>query len=120
MGDEQRRDPRVGTRLTTFLKDLKTGKVRRALTRDISAGGLCVVTDELFEIGTMLGVEVQLPDRERPIVCQAVVVRSQFAEGSSERRAATIETGLQFVAIDPKERSLLQYYAKLNPPPPVP
>ena len=119
MGDEQRRDSRVGTRLTAFLKDLKTGKVRRALTRDISAGGLCVMTEEVLEPGTVLGLEVTLPDRERPIVCQAVVVRSQFAEGSSESRTGAIETGLQFVAIDPKERTLLQYYAKLNPPPPV-
>lgn len=119
MGEEQRRDPRVGTRLTTFLKNPKTGKVRRALTKNISAGGLCVVTDEILEPGTVLGVEVTLPDRERPIVCQAVVVRSQCAEGSLESRAATIETGLQFVVIDPKERNLLQYYAKLNPPPPI-
>src|SRR3989338_2165718 len=67
MGQEQRRFIRVTSRLAAVVKIVKTGKVRRALTRDISAGGLCFVTEEILEAGTALEVELKLPDREAPV-----------------------------------------------------
>lgn len=119
MRTDRRRILRVDTRLTTFLTDPTSGKVRRALTRNIGAGGLCVVTEEAMELGTAVRVEVKLPDREQPVACEAVVIWSQSVADSSGGRQVEVESGLQFVSINPKDRTMLQYYAKLNPPPPA-
>ena len=49
MQEERRQSPRVRLRLTTTFKLLRTGKVLRALTKDVGAGVLCLVTDGLLE-----------------------------------------------------------------------
>ena len=120
MGQEQRRFIRVTSRLAAVVKIVKTGKVRRALTRDISAGGICVVTEELLEPGTALEVEVKLPDREAPITFLGEVSWSRpIGPPPKSYQTPTSEAGVKFVSIDPKEQDLIMLYAKLNAPPPA-
>ena len=117
-GLERRKFIRVNTRLTAIFKNLKTGKVRRALTKDVSGLGLCLVTEEILEPGTLLGVEIKLPDREAPITFTAEVVWSRpimLSRKSYEN--PTGETGIRFLGIDPKDQKLLRAYATINAPP---
>ena len=118
MGEEQRRFIRVPSRLNAIFKVVKTGKVRRALTKDISAGGVCFITEELLEPGTALEVELKLPDREAPITFLGEVAWSRpIGPPPKSYQNPTSEAGIKFVSIDPKDRALIMQYAKLNAPP---
>jgi hypothetical protein len=118
MGAERRRFPRIGSRLTTFVKFLDTGKVVRVLTEDVSAAGVRFVTEGLLEPGTTLELEMKLPDLDRPMTCRAEVVWSQVREGprkSYEKPLAAV--AVKFVEIDPKTRSLLLHYVAMGASP---
>ena len=110
-GEQQRQFVRVPARLMTFVRFVETGKVRRAITVDISAGGARLVTDNLIEPGTPLELEIKLPDREALVVCGVEVVRSALTA------EASIETAVKITRIDPKDHALLTLYARLNAPP---
>lgn len=118
-GEERRRFVRNRVRLNTIVTILRTGETRRALTKDIGGGGICVVTEEELEAGEVLGVEIKLPDFDRPVTFKAGVVWITMAAPIS-RSAVTgrYEVGLKFSDIDPKSRSLMLQYAALNAPPP--
>lgn len=118
MGEEQRRFIRIHSRLMTFITFPDTGKVRRALTKDVSAGGVCLVTEELLKAGTPLDVELKLPDRDRSIAFTGVVKWSKpIGESHKSYENPTAETGVEFVRIDPDDQKQLMLYAKLNAPP---
>jgi len=116
MSEERRRFLRGHTRLTTFLKMLDTGLVQRVLTKNISSGGVCLITEEIVAPGALVEVEVKLPDREQPLAFQGVVKWSRPASGS-EQGARAAETGVQFISIDPKDRALIAHHVKLSATP---
>jgi len=118
MGQEQRRFIRITNRLNATFKIVKTGKVKRALTKDISAGGICFVTAEILEPGTALEVELTLPDREASVQFLGEVAWSRpIGPQPKSYEDPTGETGVKFISIDPNDRELLRQYAKLNAPP---
>lgn len=110
---------RLRTKLTTVFKIVKTGKVRRGLTKNISGVGICLVADEPIEPGEPLDVELQLPDRVAPVTFSAAVVWSRPTGGPRKSyETPTIEIGVRFVTIDSKDAVLLGQYAALNALPP--
>ena len=118
MGEEQRRFIRVTNRLPSLFKIIKTGQVRRALTKDVSAGGVSFITEELLEPGTALEVELTLPDCELPVQFLGEVAWSRpIGPPPKSYEDPTGETGVKFISIDPKDRALIMQYAKLNAPP---
>ena len=119
MDQERRQFIRLNTRLTVIFKNLKTGKVRRALTKDLSGAGMGLITEEILAPGTPLEMEIKLPDREAPITFQAEVVWSKPVGGPRKSyENPTAETGVKFVQVDPHDQKLLMLYARLNAPPP--
>ena len=121
MGEEQRRFIRIRSRLTVFIKYLDTGKVQRALTEDVSARGLCLVTETVLTPGTKLELELKLPDRDARITFTGEVMWSKPIGGKPLKsyELPTAETGVKFVNIDPNDEKLLMLYARLNAPPPA-
>ena len=117
-GSELRRSIRLRTRLTTIFKNLTTGRVQRALTKDVSGHGACLVTDDLLEEGTPLEVEIKLPDHPVPVVCLAEVVWSVFQPETQGGRTSKAETGIRFVKVDSKEHARIMQYARFNALPP--
>lgn len=123
MSEERRDAVRSGMALVTFLKFLDSGKVQRALTRNISGVGICVVAEGVFQPGLQLGVEIKMPDRDVPIGFTGEVVWSQPVEESRKSyEQPKAEVGLKFVTIAPKDQALLRQYAMLyaspyEPPP---
>lgn len=115
MPEERRQGPRIRMRLTTTFKLLCTGKVLRALTKDVWAGGICLITEGELEPGSPLELEVHLPDRPRPVKCLGEVVwsRSVDAPAKSDDRP-TAETGVKFTSIDPADRTSLIQFAAMN------
>ena len=99
----------------TFYKVLKTGKVHRAITRDISGGGARFIAEGVLEPRTELELEIKLPDRGAPVKCTAEVVWSKPTRPVLKSYETTEhETGVSFVRIDPKEQAILLQYAALN------
>ena len=112
---ERRESVRIRERLVTFVKNPATGKVHRALTRDLGGIGVCLITNEPLESGAAIEAELKLPDREAPVTFSAAVVWSRVIdEPGRSRDRPTREVGVQFVRIDPKDRALIQQYAALN------
>ena len=113
---ERRGYIRIRERLVTFVKDPATGKVHRALTRDLGGVGVCLITNEPLEVGVAIEGELKLPDREAPVSFSAVVVWSQVIqkEPGETLDRPTREVGVKFVRIDPKDRVLIQQHAALN------
>ncbi len=116
--DEHRRSIRLWTRLTTIFKNRTTGRVQRALTKDVSGHGACLVTDDRLEAGTSLEVEIKLPDHPVPVTCLAEVIWSAFRLDAQGRNTSKAETGIKFVSIDPKDHTRIMQYARFNVLPP--
>ena len=118
-GQNRRQFTRVRTQLTTVIKLLTTDKVLRVLTRDVGEIGVCVVLDELLEVNTPLEGEITLPDSKIHVRFLGQVMRSQpLGTPRPAGQPQTIEVGIRFLSIDPREHSLIVQYAKLNALPP--
>lgn len=118
MAPERRRYLRAHSRLTATITHVDTGKTRRALTRNVSEQGFCLITEGLLPSGTRLEVRLTFPDRDQPLVMQAEVVWSQpVGPPGKSYETPTAENGLRIVQIDPKDRVLLAQYAALYAPP---
>lgn len=71
----------------------------RRNTRDVSLGGMRVHSDEDFQIGTRLDLDVLLSD-QTSVRCWAVVVwRTELAPGAGAR----YDIGLRFTDMDPAD-----------------
>ena len=116
---DRRRAVRLTTRLSTTFKNLHTGIVQQALTRDISGEGVCLLTEEMLEPGTPLAVEIHLPDYDAPIAFLADVVWSMLViDQETLSKHPLSETGVKYVSIDPKLRTCIMQYAALHALPP--
>ncbi|PIQ86313.1 MAG: hypothetical protein COV74_05460 [Candidatus Omnitrophica bacterium CG11_big_fil_rev_8_21_14_0_20_45_26] len=70
-----------------------------SLTKDISREGLCVNSNTSFSHGSVVNLEINLPDDPRPIRSSGKVVWSKI---SSQEEG--IDYGIQFVNIDPIDK----------------
>ncbi|MBI4387568.1 MAG: PilZ domain-containing protein [Candidatus Omnitrophica bacterium] len=77
-----------------------------ALTKDVSRDGICVNSVDSLEQGSLLNLEIDLPDDPRPIHTSGKVV---WSRGKAE--ADGVDSGIQFVAIDPVDKFRVLDYA---------
>lgn len=118
-GPERRQAVRGGGALLAFVKVARTGKVERVLTKNLSAGGMCFVSDIPRQAKDTVEVEVQLPDFAKTVVFQAVVMWSRLIPSTDKSvRVSRFEIGVRITNIDPKSQALLNQYATMNPLPP--
>ncbi|NQT46444.1 MAG: PilZ domain-containing protein [Candidatus Omnitrophica bacterium] len=78
---------------------LETEKV--SSIKDISAGGVLLITDEPIEEGTILELKINVPFKKEPLACRAKALRYK------ERKTATgiaYETGCLFLDITEKDK----------------
>ncbi|MBI2496286.1 MAG: PilZ domain-containing protein [Candidatus Omnitrophica bacterium] len=116
--EERRGEARVRQRLTVLFRALDGQRIGRALTKDIGADGVCLITEGVLEPGTQMELEVRFPDREQPITLAAEVVWSKLLDQPAKSyETPTAETGLKFVRIDPRDRSFIVQYVMLNTSP---
>ena len=119
MGEEHRRSVRARVRLVTLVKLLSTGKVHRVLTNNVSSGGLSFVATQLIEPSTALELEITLPDRATPMTFTTEVVWSRtIGAPRKSYEDPTVEIGVKFVTINPKDQAALKQYAVMNALPP--
>ncbi len=71
---------RVNVRYTQFTSPEEVAKrgynyEEFSVTRNISAGGILFIADQLLAVGAVLDLNLELPDNEEPVNCLARVVR---------------------------------------------
>ena len=118
MSHERRRHIRSPARLMAFVKNVKTGKVERCLTKNLSGTGLCYSTKELVELDTRLELEIKLPDFPNPILMNAEVIWVRTARMPAQARGVPdFEVGIEFIGLPQKTKAVLDQYAVINTPP---
>ena len=79
-----------------------------ALTRNISAGGLCFVAAERFVPGSILDMSIELVEGQKPIECLAKVLRQQAVK--DKERGEHFETSVCFLDLSSAGRQKLQKF----------
>ena len=119
MSDERREFIRVREKLVTVVKQTATGKVHRALTRDLSGVGICLITNEPLESGAPLELELKLPELDRMIPFTGLVAWSKVIDEPRKRYEEPMrEVGIRFVDIAPKDLALIKQHTAMNAVPP--
>jgi hypothetical protein len=98
--DDRRRYPRVN--LPLFYRPAGILGPRRP-ARNVSRGGILVLTDDALKEGTRLEVELFLPDGGSLVVDVRVAWIRELAGGE-----ARYEAGLEFLAMDEVRATLLE------------
>ena len=78
---------------------------QHSVTKNISAGGLVFVSDELLPIGAIAELNIELPDGGKPIECLARIVRIEEIEPEK-----TYDTAACFLDIASAQRARLNKY----------
>ena len=129
MADEHRRQTRPQTRLSVSYIIRDGRKHGKALTKNISDGGIRFIAEHSLAPGAVLDLTLHFPERTEPIRCVAKVVWSQPLDPEEKTRnpdgvrGKTLrlradEVGVAFVEIDPKDSVLLRQFALLYFPHP--
>jgi c-di-GMP-binding flagellar brake protein YcgR len=112
--EERRRFVRCDTRQEAAYTVLPAGASRATLTKDVSGGGFCLITDKPLVPGTQLQIAVKLPGREQPVNAIAEVVWSESSEVTGKAGPQrSVQTGVRCAEIAPADRdALLECVAK--------
>ena len=104
--EERRRFPRLQVELIVRYKILETSEQHcEATTKDISAGGVCLITREQLKAGSSLAVDIKLPQQTEPVMAVGRVVWSNVSRlGLSPGGHQRYDNGIEFVEIKDKDR----------------
>ena len=111
--DERRQFIRIPAQLNVEYAVLPSGMTQHSQTRDVSAGGACLVTDTPLPPETQVQVAIQLPDQP-PVnaIAEPVWTTTSDVTGKTQHRRV-IETGVRFTEISPQDQhSLMEYVAR--------
>ena len=106
--EERRQYVRLAARLPVRCAVLPSGLMQDINLKDLSGGGLRMVTDAPVASGEQLQVAIQLPGQEQPVNAIAEMVWSRTAQMSGRiEQARTVETGVRFTEIAPQDRDAI-------------
>ena len=83
--------------------DVPAGAEHFSVTRNVSAGGLTIVSKEAFSIGAILELKIELPEDDVPISCLAKIVREEETDGEG-----TFETAVCYLDLSRQDRQRLE------------
>ena len=111
--EERRRYVRLDTRLKIHYRILQVSPTPTSTeTLDISGGGIRIFLNEPLKVGTLLELEIFLPNDAKPIRCQGKLVwveEFSIYQGAKEERKE-LEGGVEFTHITPEgQDSIIQY-----------
>ena len=118
--EERRKFVRLDTRLEISYAVLPAEQAKHAVTKDISAGGICLFAEKPLPPGTRLQVAMTLPGRKEPVHFTAEVVWAESYEViGKEQRQRAVEIGVRFVEIAPKDQEAILQHVILSLKPPA-
>ena len=97
---------------TVEVKYLVIGKpgTIQVSSKNISAGGLCIVTEEQLTAETPLQLKIKLPDIKDPIRALGKAVWQKKFEAAGENPRVYFDTGIEFTGISDFDRFNLNRY----------
>lgn len=113
ISEERRKFPRLLLNVGVEYIILDEADSTAALTssKNISAGGLCIILLEPLCVGTQLELSFLLPEDENMIKAQCRVVWSrEFIIGEGAGQAKGYESGIEFINISAGERNTISKY----------
>jgi c-di-GMP-binding flagellar brake protein YcgR len=78
-------------------------------SKDISAGGICILVDENFKTDSVVFLTVHLPDGENPVKVRGRVVRSTEV-ATTKKQEKSYEAGIAFIKINPDDQERIAKY----------
>jgi uncharacterized protein (TIGR02266 family) len=88
--------------------DTKSHEAMQAVTRNISAGGICLIINEQLPIGTVLQLDIYLPQNQPVIKAKGKIVWiSAFRMANEKER---YDAGIEFIEIDEEQRKIIDKY----------
>jgi len=106
-----RSEPRMPKALSLNFKDRES--FVRAYTGDISTGGLSIRTENPLPPGHQFRLQMQIPDRQKPIQVKCEVVWSRKKEESPSGKASGM--GVKFCEISENDLKFLKEYVSKPP-----
>jgi c-di-GMP-binding flagellar brake protein YcgR len=120
--EERRKFVRLDTRLPVSYQITRAPASQMSLSSDIGGGGVCLFLSEPLKTGTVLRIEVTLPDQPKPIAFTGEVVWcEQYEMIGKTQRDRSVEAGVKFVQIQPHEQQAIMRHVilSLQPRPPA-
>ena len=120
--EERRQFSRINSQFVVNYRVIgERGDGVSSLTRNVSGGGVCFLTEAWIAPETMLQIEVRVPQRQQTIRFTAEVVWSgALILEHSDQSAYRFQTGVRFVEIAPDEQQLLLKFPSVPNAPSAP
>lgn len=111
---ERRKFPRIVREIIVRYKILSTPeKQLDAETKNISGGGVCLVTREKMELETVVAMEIKFPHMNRAILTTAQVIWcSESKLGPSPAGHTKFDNGIEFMQISETDRQQIIKYVE--------
>lgn len=115
--DDRRQHIRLHPHFPVAYRVLGSQEPRGSVTRDISIGGLCLLTADRLAPGTMVEISVDCPGRIAQIRATAEVMWSGalILEGDAQAEPNHFETGVRFLKIDAADLQMLLDASPVSP-----
>ena len=112
-GDDRRKFIRIDAsfRVSYKLEADAKKEVNATVTSDISEGGAGVILTEKFNEGSMLSLEIMLPNEPRPVSVKGRVTWIKEAH-TDEAGRKNFDAGIEFLNIQKADKELLAKYIK--------
>lgn len=111
MEKERRKFKRFDTYMSIKFKVAEPKKMRGiCLSKDLSREGVKIATNEAIESGSLLDLEIDIPDDPKPVSTTGEIVWRRKLE-DAER---SYEYGIRFVSMDPVDKFRVLDYAYNN------
>ena len=120
--EERRKFVRLDTRLPVSYQVMRGPASKGSLSSDISGGGVCLFLSEPLKPGTILSVEVTLPEQARRIAFTGEVIWcEQYEVIGKTQRERSVEAGVKFIQIEPPDQQAIMRHVilSLQPQPPA-
>ncbi len=116
-GAERRKFPRLSLSADVKYSLIKLNSSQEAVsTKNISAVGICIVVYEDLRIGSILTLNIYLPDSDAPLSAKGRVIwKSEFKVGFGSK--PRFDVGVEFLELDEKDKERIFQYVAQPPKP---
>lgn len=111
---DRRQSIRINTEIDVLYEVISgnTPKRQTSLSRNISTGGINLVLNEKLLPGTTLRLQLNLPQKSRPIFTEGKIVwvREISERFTGQEKKRSFATGIKFIQVNPKDEAILHNF----------
>ncbi len=102
--ENRRKYPRADLAVETEVRYGGSADNVRVSTKNVGAGGVCILLPALVPAGTEVAMTIHLPDKLPSIEVSGKVVWAMQQRKLLRKKEGSFETGIEFTNIEPAER----------------